>query len=219
VKYWILAASTFAVVACGGVVSRGSGDAGVSQGGAMSTGGAVNTGGVTPSGGSSVTSGSGGSIGASGSAGAISANGGWIGVSGSAGSTGEGGGNGGAAPRFNDCRVSADCGRDLICTFGLCHSECVTTNDCPSPERCVVNTVGNAGEWYEVCQLLVERTCHYNSDCAPPLVCAVDLQCRNQCGTDRDCTASQRCVVDVHVCAERYEIGTTGGLLGAYDAG
>ena len=44
-----------------------------------------------------------------------------------------------------------------------------------------------------------EAACRYNSDCAPPLVCATDLQCRNQCVSARDCGPNQLCQFGVCV--------------------
>jgi hypothetical protein len=68
-----------------------------------------------------------------------------------------------------------------------------------------------------VCVLQIEAGCHYNSDCAPPLVCAVDLQCRNQCAGDRDCASGQLCVLGV--CADPAELNADGSFKGARDGG
>jgi hypothetical protein len=41
-------------------------------------------------------------------------------------------------------------------------------------------------------------TCHLNSDCVAPLVCALGF-CRNQCDSSRDCPIARRCLVAVPV--------------------
>jgi hypothetical protein len=114
------------------------------------------------------------------------------------------------------CKLNSDCSSALVCSFGLCHSECETTRDCPSPQRCVRNAA-DPGISVGVCQLRSETTCVYLSDCPDPLVCAADLQCRNECAGDRDCVTGQICASGV--CAEPSEINPDGTLEGASDAG
>jgi hypothetical protein len=105
------------------------------------------------------------------------------------------------------CTLNSDCNGGLVCSFGLCHKECETTNDCPAGQRCVQTDDTN------VCQLTQEAQCHFNSDCADPLVCAIDRQCRNQCNAKADCLDNQECAD--HVCAEPQEVAQDGGLKGA----
>jgi hypothetical protein len=118
------------------------------------------------------------------------------------------------------CRLQMDCETGLVCGFGLCHSQCLTTEDCPAPERCVATSApasatggGPASGTVNVCQLLSETRCTYTSDCSDPLVCAVDLQCRNQCREASDCLGKQLCVHGV--CAEYSEVTQNGDLAGA----
>lgn len=105
------------------------------------------------------------------------------------------------------CTLNSDCNDGLVCGFGLCHQECEESSDCPAGQRCVQSEKTN------VCQLIEEAECHFNTDCKKPLVCAVDLQCRNQCNGKEDCLASQECAD--HVCAEPEEVDDEGGLKGA----
>jgi sugar lactone lactonase YvrE len=105
------------------------------------------------------------------------------------------------------CTLNSDCNDGLVCGFGLCHQECEESSDCPAGQRCVQTDKSN------VCQLNDEAECHFNTDCAKPLVCAVDLQCRNQCNGKADCLPSQECAD--HVCAEPEEVDEDGGLKGA----
>lgn len=111
------------------------------------------------------------------------------------------------------CVVNSDCNNPLSCSFGTCHSACQESRDCPTGQRCVsagpVMGAGDAGtSTVNVCQLAVEKTCVQNSDCKAPLVCARDLQCRNQCREDRDCaTKSQKCIENV--CADPDEFDAT----------
>jgi sugar lactone lactonase YvrE len=109
------------------------------------------------------------------------------------------------------CTLNSDCNGGLVCSFGLCHKECEQTTDCPANQRCVQSDTSN------VCQLTEESQCHFNTDCAEPLVCAIDLQCRNQCQGDKDCLAGQKCADNV--CAEPKEVSEDGGLKGAVGAG
>ena len=92
------------------------------------------------------------------------------------------------------CTLNSDCNGGLVCSFGLCHQECEVTPDCPAGQRCVQSDKSN------VCQLTDEAECHFNTDCAAPLVCAIDRQCRNQCQGDADCLSGQQCADGV--CAE-----------------
>ncbi len=105
------------------------------------------------------------------------------------------------------CTLNSDCNGGLVCSFGLCHQECQETTDCPAAQRCVQSEKSN------VCQLTNEAQCHFNTDCANPLVCAIDLQCRNQCQGDADCLRGQKCADSV--CAEPAEVTEGGGLKGA----
>ncbi|MES1184864.1 MAG: carboxypeptidase-like regulatory domain-containing protein, partial [Myxococcales bacterium] len=109
------------------------------------------------------------------------------------------------------CTLNSDCNGGLVCSFGLCHQECEVTTDCPAGQRCVKTDDSN------VCQLDDEAACHFKSDCQEPLVCAIDLQCRNQCQKDLDCLKGQQCADGV--CAEPAEVTEEGGLKGAVGAG
>ena len=115
------------------------------------------------------------------------------------------------------CKLNSDCSGALVCSFGLCHAECDKVKDCPATQRCVQVGGGDAGPLTKVCQLEQESICHHNSDCNSPLVCAVDLQCRNQCVTVRDCITGQECVSNV--CANPDEVNADGTLKGAIDGG
>jgi hypothetical protein len=109
------------------------------------------------------------------------------------------------------CTLNSDCNGGLVCSFGLCHQECKTTDDCPAGDRCVQTDDSN------VCQLDEEAACHFKSDCEEPLVCAIDLQCRNQCQKDLDCLKGQLCADGV--CAEPPEVNEEGGLIRPVGAG
>jgi len=109
------------------------------------------------------------------------------------------------------CTLNSDCNGGLVCSFGLCHQECEVTTDCPAGQRCVKTDDSN------VCQLDDEAACHFKSDCQEPLVCAIDLQCRNQCQKDLDCLKGQTCADGV--CAEPAEVTEEGGLKGAVGTG
>lgn len=109
------------------------------------------------------------------------------------------------------CTLNSECNGGLVCSFGLCHQECKTSDDCPASQRCVQTDDSN------VCQLDDEASCHFKSDCQEPLVCAIDLQCRNQCQKDLDCLKGQLCADGV--CADPPEVNEDGGLKGAVGAG
>lgn len=117
------------------------------------------------------------------------------------------GGGGSTTPTAGGtCTLSSDCQDSLVCTSGRCHAQCAQSRDCDFGQRCV-----KIGTNY-VCQLQSEAKCVYNSDCASPLVCAVDLQCRAQCQADRDCTKGQVCTPITKVCAETTELNASGDL-------
>jgi hypothetical protein len=123
------------------------------------------------------------------------------------------GGNESKKQLSDGCVQNSDCSGSLLCSFGHCHEQCETTKDCPSGARCVKVTQDE-----NVCQLPSEEGCEYNSDCAEPLACALDGECRNQCKTDRDCVSGQVCTTS-KVCAEPSEVGADNDLLGAGGAG
>jgi hypothetical protein len=106
----------------------------------------------------------------------------------------------------NTCTLTSDCQESLVCTAGRCHAECAQTRDCASGQRCM----NMGGAFY--CLLQVESKCVYNSDCPSPAVCAVDLQCRSQCKSERDCAKDQVCTPTSHVCAETSEVNAQGEL-------
>ncbi|HEY3592485.1 MAG TPA: hypothetical protein VGL13_01370, partial [Polyangiaceae bacterium] len=109
------------------------------------------------------------------------------------------------------CVLNTDCESPLVCAFKRCHAECETSRDCPAGERCV-----ESDKPFHVCQLAEERNCSYNSDCASGQFCAVDLQCRDQCHTDRDCVRDQLCIGGT--CADQAEVADGGLLIAAADA-
>jgi hypothetical protein len=111
------------------------------------------------------------------------------------------------------CVQNSDCEGSLVCSFGHCHQQCEATKDCPSGARCV-----KVAEDDNVCQLPTEEACEYNSDCAEPLVCALDRECRNQCQKDRDCVSGQVCTTS-KVCAEPSEVDSHNNLVGGAGGG
>jgi hypothetical protein len=108
------------------------------------------------------------------------------------------------------CKLNSDCTGSLVCSFGLCHAECEELRDCPENELCVSARGEDGGTAVNVCQLQEESHCAHNSECKAPLVCAVDLQCRNQCLDTRDCISGETCVFGV--CASPNEIASDGTL-------
>jgi hypothetical protein len=87
------------------------------------------------------------------------------------------------------CAINSDCTAPLVCAFERCHTQCKSTRDCPSGQRCVVSQAPLA-----VCLLPEEDLkCNYNSDCISPKICAQDGLCRDRCKTSRDCLLGQYC--------------------------
>jgi hypothetical protein len=126
---------------------------------------------------------------------------------------------GGAKPTTPQCSLNSDCAKlstpGLVCALGYCVKPCNNSLDCPNNERCIVVTAAGAvpdgGSDAGVaqgtaCQAPETVTCHYTSDCKSPLVCGVDLQCRDQCQADIDCpggsTGVEVCTVMTHLCAD-----------------
>src|SRR5262252_6664529 len=80
------------------------------------------------------------------------------------------------------CTLNTDCQAPYVCAFSRCHAACAADRDCPVGERCVTSDPPQ-----HVCQLPNERDCTHSSDCPNGEICAVDLQCRVACLSDRDC--------------------------------
>jgi hypothetical protein len=111
------------------------------------------------------------------------------------------------------CLLNSDCTSPLVCAFKTCHIACQSSRDCqPVPDtRCV-----ESDKPFHVCLNTAETSCVRNSDCPGAEICGVDLQCRDQCVTDRDCLDGQTCAGGV--CADEDEL-EGGGLPDRLDAG
>jgi hypothetical protein len=115
----------------------------------------------------------------------------------------------GTPPTGGVCSYNSDCQTGLTCSFGRCLAACKAEADCPTGQQCVKNASG-----INVCLLPEVETCNYNSQCQPPLKCALDFKCRNQCLTDVDCaTKTQKCVQPDGVCAEPSALDPVTGRL------
>ncbi|HSC89794.1 MAG TPA: hypothetical protein VLC09_21100 [Polyangiaceae bacterium] len=106
------------------------------------------------------------------------------------------------------CLINSDCEEPLVCAFESCHVQCTDSRDCEDGARCV-----GAERPYKVCQLESERLCQTTADCASPLVCGVDGECRDSCRSDRDCIEGQLCVSGT--CADTDELDADGKLTPA----
>jgi hypothetical protein len=118
-----------------------------------------------------------------------------------------------------ECAINSDClkyGPNLVCALNFCVKPCRYSLDCPNNERCIVLGAATDGGTPVVndgganaptaCEAPELTTCHYNSECSP-LVCGIDLVCRNQCLTNVDCPGQgtndpQVCTVNSHLCAD-----------------
>src|SRR5580700_1099847 len=114
------------------------------------------------------------------------------------------------------CSINSDCDSPLVCAFGLCHSACKVSSDCPlmnPAEHCVVSgTVG-------VCELPQEVECSATQPCPNALLCASDEECRSPCETSNQCPSGQTCVAQPglsFVAGACYE--TSGAGSGVADA-
>jgi hypothetical protein len=114
-------------------------------------------------------------------------------------------------PTGKTCMLNSDCNNPLSCSFGKCHETCKESRDCQPGQRCIKGPAGN------VCQLDVEKSCPPSTACQTPLICAIDLQCRNNCTTAAECTPGQVCAGGA--CAETSEVGPDGKLKPAPDGG
>jgi len=116
------------------------------------------------------------------------------------------GGSSAKPPTGAECTLNSQCNQPLVCTFGKCHAACNADTDCPTGALCVKTTSGaDGGVTGNVCQLPAELKCVYNSQCALPLVCARDEQCRNQCQASVDCVNGQICTTS-GVCATQDQL-------------
>jgi len=99
------------------------------------------------------------------------------------------------------CVRASDCSGQLVCIQGYCVQACGDSKDCPTGERCIQATAAAGGN---SCQPPEKSSCTYTSQCTTPLVCGVDLQCRNQCQTSVDCPSGQVCTSVSKLCADPY---------------
>jgi hypothetical protein len=129
---------------------------------------------------------------------------------------------GGSKPTTPQCVLNSDCAKlstpGLICALGYCVTPCKVSSDCPNSERCVIVTstgadAGDAGGTAgadgggaqgtgTACQAPETVSCAYNHQCATPLVCGDDHQCRDQCLVNVDCPTAQVCTSVTHLCAD-----------------
>jgi hypothetical protein len=97
------------------------------------------------------------------------------------------------------CSINSDCKSPLKCAFQRCHAECDDQRNCQARALGVP-----ADRPFKVCLFEEEKHCAYHSDCPDGFVCAVDLTCRPQCQSVRDCISRQVCVEKV--CAAQQEL-------------
>jgi hypothetical protein len=110
-------------------------------------------------------------------------------------------------PAAKTCTLNSECNNPLSCIFGRCHAACAQSSDCQPGQRCVKIATGS------ICQLDEEKRCPPGSACQTPLICAIDLQCHNNCTTAAECTPNQVCASGA--CAEKSEVGPDGKLVPA----
>jgi alpha-tubulin suppressor-like RCC1 family protein len=119
------------------------------------------------------------------------------------------------------CSIPTDCASPLVCVFGLCHEQCVTSRDCPVPLRCVVGTDVVTGQPLSkpVCQLPEEaKKCAANSDCPDIEICGLDGRCRDQCAEAKDCPVRGQLCIN-KTCADPEELNDRGTLDIVNDGG
>jgi hypothetical protein len=117
-----------------------------------------------------------------------------------------------APPLGQTCVLNSECQNPLSCSFGRCHPPCKESRDCQGTNVVCVKVSSEVS----VCQGPMEHVCHYKSECPTPLVCARDLQCRNECQADVDCNKGQTCLATEKVCADPSDV-TNGMLKNAID--
>ena len=111
------------------------------------------------------------------------------------------------------CTLNSECATGLICTFGRCHTPCVTSADCSPGATCVISTANIA-----VCQLPAEASCYNDSGCPLPLVCGIDQNCRGTCTSAAQCPTGQKCA-NQNVCAEPAQVDVDNNLIAKRDGG
>ncbi len=116
-------------------------------------------------------------------------------------------GGGSKRPATPQCQLPSDCTDPLICVQGYCVKACAESRDCPSGERCIKTGDPERGvPDGTLCQPFEKAACHFKSDCTTPLVCAIDLQCRNECQADEDCpggvNGARKCTAITKLCVD-----------------
>jgi len=101
-----------------------------------------------------------------------------------------------AARLAEACVINSDCLDPLVCVFERCHVACTEDRDCEADQRCV-----NGTDRINVCQLPDEIACETRGDCPGEQVCAEDLECRDFCAADADCSNREQICASGGVCA------------------
>jgi len=101
-----------------------------------------------------------------------------------------------AARLAEGCAINSDCLDPYVCVFERCHVACTEDRDCEADQRCVLGT-----ERINVCQLPDEIACETRDDCPGEQVCAEDLECRDFCAADSDCSNREQVCASGGVCA------------------
>jgi hypothetical protein len=105
------------------------------------------------------------------------------------------------------CSINSDCAGKLICAFGSCHEQCMTSKDC-NGATCLPPS--------DVCELPQETRCSGTLPCVTGLTCADDV-CRAPCtpgeanGKSGGCLGTQTCteISKEHVCVDSASDGGT----------
>jgi hypothetical protein len=103
------------------------------------------------------------------------------------------------------CTLTSECNSPLACIFSRCHQQCNVLTDCPMGQRCVMGTAG-----VRVCQLpQFEDACRDAADggnrCQGTQTCGTDLQCRDTCQVNADCSRGGQFCVSVNGASACYQ--------------
>ncbi len=114
-------------------------------------------------------------------------------------------------PQEVACTYNTDCPPNLLCAAnGGCHPQCLTQRDCVAGQLCAQGACALPAQVSDAGNLIVPPTvdagtttqCAYSSECSGSLVCKSG-QCLPECKSDRDCRASELCVLPEGRCDVR----------------
>jgi len=92
------------------------------------------------------------------------------------------------------CTLASDCPAPLVCANHACVNVCNEDRDCPAGARCVDDLASGGRACLDDSTDVCVQTSDCNRQDAGARVCTIDMRCRDECRTDRDCRYGTVCL-------------------------